>query len=80
MAARMQTRVYRSLLVQAGGHLNGNSPIAPEQVEMIYWYADFPSDPARFPCQSRPIQRDWDAITGMIHEISRNRLFSVDRR
>jgi CRISPR/Cas system-associated exonuclease Cas4 (RecB family) len=77
MAARMQTRVYRSLLVQAGRHLNGNSPIAPEQIEMVYWYADFPSDPARFPYQAAQFKRDWDAITGMINEISQHRFFPL---
>ena len=49
MAIRMQTRVYRALLVQAGAYLNGGAPIPPDQVEMVYWYADFPSEPTRFP-------------------------------
>src|ERR1700690_2110693 len=44
MSARWQTRVYRALLIQAGAHLNGNKPFVPEQIEMIYWYADFPSE------------------------------------
>jgi len=77
MAVRMQTRIYRSLLVQAGRHLNGNSPIEPEQIEMIYWYADFPSDPARFPYQAAQYKRDWDAITGIINEIGQHRYFQL---
>ena len=48
MSARWQTRVYRALLVQAGAHLNNNQPFEPEQIEMIYWYADFPSEPTKF--------------------------------
>jgi len=32
-----------------GQYLTGGKAIQPEQVEMIYWYADFPSEPARFP-------------------------------
>ncbi len=77
MAARMQTRIYRSLIVQAGMHLNSESPITPEQIEMIYWYADFPSDPARFPYQASQYKRDWDAISGMIKEIGQHRYFPL---
>src|SRR4030095_211067 len=44
LSARMQTRVYRALLVHAGAHLNHGKPFAPEQIEMIYWFSDFPED------------------------------------
>ena len=47
LVARLQTRVYRYLLVRAGVHLNGGQPIAAEQVEMIYWFANFPDEPER---------------------------------
>src|SRR4026209_2421041 len=36
LAARLQTRVYRALLVNAGAHLNKGQPFEPEQIEMIY--------------------------------------------
>jgi hypothetical protein len=39
---RMQTRVYRYLLIRAGSHLNGGNPLRPEMVEMIYWFANHP--------------------------------------
>jgi CRISPR/Cas system-associated exonuclease Cas4 (RecB family) len=77
MATRMQTRVYRALLVQAGMYLNGGIPFEPEQVEMIYWYADFPSEPAHFPYNPAQYKRDWDALTGMINEISKARFFPL---
>jgi CRISPR/Cas system-associated exonuclease Cas4 (RecB family) len=69
LSARMQTRVYRSLLVQAGAHLNKGQPFAPEQIEMIYWFADFPGDPARFPYNSAQYQRDWDLLVKLSDEI-----------
>ena len=75
MAARMQTRVYRALLVQAGAYLNGGEPIQPGQVEMVYWYADFPSEPTRFPYHAAQYKRDWDALTGLINEIGNQRSF-----
>ncbi|MBI5352837.1 MAG: PD-(D/E)XK nuclease family protein, partial [Chloroflexi bacterium] len=45
---RWQTRVYRALLVKAGAHLNNGQSFTPEQIEMVYWFADFPTEPARF--------------------------------
>jgi hypothetical protein len=77
MAARLQTRVYRSLLVQAGAQLNNGTPFAPEQVEMVYWYADFPSEPAHFPYNAAQYKRDWDALTKMIAEIASAKAFEM---
>ncbi len=70
LAIRWQTRVYRALLVQAGAHLNGGKPIDPEQIEMIYWFADFPNDPARFIYKADQFKRDWDALTKLADEIT----------
>lgn len=70
LAARMQTRVYRALLVQAGAHLNGGKPFDPEQIEMIYWFPDFPDGPARFPYTSAQFQRDWDALLKLSEEVA----------
>lgn len=70
LAARMQTRVYRALLVQAGAHLNGGKPFAPEQIEMIYWFPDFPEEPARFPYTSTQFQRDWDTLLKLSEEVA----------
>jgi hypothetical protein len=77
MAARLQTRVYRAMLAQAGAYLNGNHPFPPEQVEMIYWYAEHPNEPAHFPYNSTQYKRDWDALTGLIAEISNHRHFPL---
>ncbi len=67
---RWQTRVYRALLVQAGAHLNGGKPFTPEQIEMIYWFADFPTEPARFIYSVDQYKRDWDALIKIADEIS----------
>ena len=67
---RMQTRVYRALLVQAGAHLNDNKPFEPEQIEMIYWFPDFPEEPARFPYTSAQFQRDWDSLLKLSEEVA----------
>jgi hypothetical protein len=70
LSARMQTRIYRALLVQAGAHLNGGKPFEPEQIEMIYWFADFPEDPARFQYTSAQFQRDWDTLVKLSDEVA----------
>jgi CRISPR/Cas system-associated exonuclease Cas4 (RecB family) len=66
---RWQTRVYRALLAQAGAQFNNGRPFAPEQIEMIYWFADFPNEPARFPYKADQYKRDWDALTKIADEI-----------
>jgi len=70
LAARMQTRVYRALLAHAGAHLNSGQTFAPEQIEMVYWFADFPSDPARFAYTSVQYKRDWDLLVKLAVEIA----------
>ena len=73
LAARMQTRVYRLLLVSAAAHLNNGQLFKPEQVEMIYWFADFPEAPARFTYSTEQYKRDWTTlgkITSEIHSAS----------
>src|SRR6266498_1318005 len=70
LAARMQTRVYRALLVDAGTHLNNGKPFEPEQIEMIYWFADFPNEPAHFPYTSAQFKRDWDLLVKLSDEIA----------
>ena len=69
LVARMQTRVFRALLVQAGAHLNNGKPFEPEQIEMIYWFADFPEESARFPYTSAQFQRDWDILLKLSGEV-----------
>ena len=77
MAVRMQTRVYRALLVQAGAYLNGGAPIQPGLVEMVYWYADFPSEPTRLSYHPTQYKRDWDDLTGLITEIGNHHNFPL---
>lgn len=70
LSIRWQTRVYRALLAQAGPALLEHRPIAPEQIEMIYWFPDFPSAPAHFGYQSDQFKRDWGALERLADEIS----------
>jgi len=69
MTTRWQTRVYRVLLTQAGAQFNNGQPIDPEMIEMVYWYADYPDHPARFPYSDAQFRRDWEAIRKLAEEI-----------
>lgn len=69
LVARMQTRVYRAILIQAGAHLNNGQPFEPEQVEMIYWFGDFPNDAARFEYTTAQYTRDWDMLLKLAEEV-----------
>ena len=48
LAARPQTRVYPLVLAAAGQALNHGAPFDPGQIELVYWFTDFPNQPERF--------------------------------
>jgi CRISPR/Cas system-associated exonuclease Cas4 (RecB family) len=70
MKARPQTRIYQALLVQAGKHLNNGQPFDASQIEMTYWYADFPTKPARFIYDNSHYKQDWEWAGKLVSEIS----------
>jgi CRISPR/Cas system-associated exonuclease Cas4 (RecB family) len=45
---RMQSVVYPLVLAMAGAHLNGDQSIAPAQIELVYWFANYPAQVERF--------------------------------
>lgn len=69
LEARWQTCVYRALLVQAGAHFQSGKPVAPEQVEMVYWFANFPDQPERLPYTRARFERDWATLEAVTAEI-----------
>lgn len=69
LASNLQTRVYPYLLTRAGAHLNAGKSITPDQVEMIYWFANFPTASLRFPYSSRQYEEDDAYLISLIEEI-----------
>jgi len=69
LAERLQTRVYPYLLVLAGHSLNGDAPLAPGQVEMLYWFADFPAQPERFSYDAAQYAVDATYLSAIVAEI-----------
>lgn len=70
LAKRLQTRVYPYLLVQAGGDLNNGRPFEPGQIEMIYWFADFPDRPERFVYTATQYAEDAGYLAGLLEQIA----------
>ena len=66
---RLQTRIYPWVLVQAGSTLNGGVPIAAGQVEMLYWFAEFPAQPERFPYSAEQAEADGAFLQKLLDEI-----------
>ncbi|MBM4460267.1 MAG: PD-(D/E)XK nuclease family protein [Chloroflexi bacterium] len=69
LATRLQTRVYRWLLAQAGAHLNGGRPFAAEQITMVYWFANAPEEPEWLPYDATQYAADAAHLAGLIAEI-----------
>jgi len=69
LSERLQTRIYPWVLVNAGTTLNGNAPIASGQVEMLYWFAEFPLQPERFKYSAQKLAEDGVFLEGLIREI-----------
>jgi hypothetical protein len=70
LQTRLQTIVYRWVFVQAGTQLNGGK-VNPEAVEMIYWFAEHPEQPERFPYNAAQFERDGDYLAGLLAEIEK---------
>ena len=70
LAGHIQTRLYPYLLVKSGTFLNPNQPIQPEQVEMIYWFPNFPDDPEPFSYNTEQYHQDEQYIKDLLFEIT----------
>jgi CRISPR/Cas system-associated exonuclease Cas4 (RecB family) len=69
LAERIQSRLYPYVLSQAGNQLNNGEIIHPEQIEMIYWFAEHPQQIERFPYNSEQMERDKKFLSQIIDEI-----------
>ena len=77
MAERLQTIMYPYLLVRAGAHLNNGKAIQPQQVEMIYWFAEAPTEPVHFSYSEQQFHEDEAHLTELIEEITERRTFDL---
>ncbi len=70
LARHTQTRLYRYLAVKAGASLHRGDPVLPEQVEMIYWFANFPDQAQHFPYDVAQHQADEEYLADLITQIA----------
>jgi hypothetical protein len=66
---RLQTRVYPYLLVQAGGVFNQGKPLAPEQVEMVYWFTEPGQAPEHFAYSNEQYAADRQYLLDLVGEL-----------
>ncbi len=69
LADKLQTIVYRYVLAKGGTHLNGGKAIAPEQIEMRYWYADHNGETIAFLYDTAQFKQDEVYLLGLVDEI-----------
>ena len=79
-AQRLQTRVYRYVLAQAGARLNGGEAIDLARIEMRYWYAQHEGEVLRFPYDEDQHRADGRFLRGLAREIDRREDFPPHRR
>jgi predicted RecB family nuclease len=77
LAERLQTVIYRYVLTEAGAVFNDGKPVQPEQIEMVYWFAEYPDQPERFSYDVVQHERDRQTLTGLLEEIDKRTVFDL---
>lgn len=71
----LQTRVYRYVLARAGGAFIFGRDYAPEQISMVYWFANAPTEPEILPYSATQFQDDEAFLQRLIREIETQTTF-----
>ena len=66
---RLQTRLYRLVLAEAGMDLTGGQAIHPEQIVMHYWFAPQPQNPVSLPYSEEMHRADRAYLERLVEEI-----------
>ncbi len=69
LTSRLQSRVYPYLLSQGGAHFTDGLLIEPRQIEMIYWFADFPDQAEKISYSQGQFESDRVFLKGLVEEI-----------
>jgi hypothetical protein len=70
LARRLQTRVYRYLAVEAGADFNGGQRPQPDQVVMVYWFAEDGGAIERFPYDAGQHAADRVYLADLVAEVA----------
>jgi len=83
LAKRLQTIVYRYVVAKGAAYLNGGTTIAPEKIEMVYWYAAERGKTRTFPYSQAQFDADEAYLLQLITDIDNSQGFPLtpdDRR
>jgi hypothetical protein len=69
LLGRLQSIVYPYVLVKAGAAFNDGQPVRPEQVTMVYWFADAPGDTLTLAYDVARHTADHDHLVTLVDEI-----------
>jgi hypothetical protein len=73
LAKRMQTVIY-PLVLQLFLETNSSKKVAPENIELIYWYPVIPGRPIRFPFGHETYSQHLQLVEVLITEIMHNEI------
>ena len=76
LAIRYQTRVYPLLMVESGQSLSGRK-CQPDEIDMIYWFANFPDTTIQFQYSDTQFRRDREHIFSLISRIGEEENFPL---
>lgn len=69
LLSRVQTRLYRLVLIQAGQTLVRDSVLTPANITMNYWFANFPDTMVSLPYDQVQFEADQTYLNDLIAEI-----------
>ncbi len=69
----IQTRLYPLLLTLGGKQWNNGHKISPDQIEMIYWFANDPDEPESFLYSEQSYQADLFFIQNLVDRIEKTK-------
>jgi CRISPR/Cas system-associated exonuclease Cas4 (RecB family) len=69
MVTRLQSRVYPYVLAKVAKSINQGQDIAPDQIEMIYWYPNFPDSPEVIQYSENKLHEDEIYLAELVGEI-----------
>lgn len=69
LLSRVQTRLYRTVLMQAGANLIRDRTLSPGDITMNYWFAAFPQAMVSLPYDQAQFEADQAYLSGLITEI-----------
>ena len=72
LADRLQTHVYPYVLTGAFSGLIGGTPLEPSQIEMIYWFTNYPEHPEHFPYSESNYREEGRVLGNLIATINQS--------